>query len=71
MIRIARLSRNGNSLGVTVHPALLRELQWRRGDAIAVGVDTGRLVCRKVQEAELLPPPPPESSFAAGRRRRR
>jgi antitoxin component of MazEF toxin-antitoxin module len=71
MVRLARLTRNGNSVSVSIPPAFLRELQLHRGDTVALGVDAGRLVARKVSDQELMPPAPAETAFVAGRKRKR
>ncbi len=71
MVRLARLSRNGNSVSVSVPPPFLRELHWRRGDLVALAVEGGRLVGRKVEENTLVAAPPPDSAFEGGRTRRR
>lgn len=54
MVRTRRLARNGNSTVLTVPLCIMRALGWRRGELVALGIEDGRLVGRKLDESELL-----------------
>lgn len=59
MISIRTLMAVGRSRAITIPVRIQRALEWQLGDAIAVGVEDGRLVARKVDERELIRKPEP------------
>jgi antitoxin component of MazEF toxin-antitoxin module len=64
MIQSTRLTRNGNSISVSIPPVLLRALKWTRGELLLADVVDGALRLRRVDPNSLatrwadLPPSP-------------
>jgi len=48
MVHFVRLVKHGNSLYLSIPPALRRGLHWNRGDQVALVVDGERLVATKM-----------------------
>lgn len=56
MILIRRLVRNGNSVCVSIPRAIVGSLGLQIGDNVALFVEDGRMILRRVTDAELVGP---------------
>ncbi len=52
---LTRLTRLGNSLGVVVPAATLREMGWWQGDVVKQSIEDGRLVLQNLTQAKVRP----------------
>lgn len=53
---VRRLGRNGNSTIVGIPKSICRALGMQRGDNVALYVEDGRLIVRKLTDEELVGP---------------
>jgi antitoxin component of MazEF toxin-antitoxin module len=71
MIRLTSLSRNGNSLCVTVPIDLLTELKWLKGEHLVCRALDGELAVRRADEGRMFAPPPAPPRVKIQRKRKR
>ncbi len=65
MLVIRRVSRVGDSLGITVPRAILRALGWELGDQVLFGVAGGKVTLRKIVDTDVAPAIGPEDQADA------
>jgi antitoxin component of MazEF toxin-antitoxin module len=71
MVRLTTLSRNGNSLAISVPHAVLAELGWPRGTHLACRAQDGALEVRMADEARLFETSAPRPKVRVRRNRKR
>jgi antitoxin component of MazEF toxin-antitoxin module len=71
MVHVVRLHRNGHSVAFIIPRAMVRALAWNRGDQVAVHIQAGQLVVRRLDVEELVHPLRPLSKDAGAPARKR